>query len=241
MLPNDLLKREPRVRQNVVRPRGDVLVSGSWETVTIMQHNGNNGRGRYIAFEGIEGAGKSTVVARVAEHLGKKGVSVVLVREPGGTKVGEHIREILLGGEHQPGARAEAALFAAARAQLIVEKVTPALENGSWVLTDRSAYSSLAYQAIGRGLDLEEVRRLNDIALGGVWPDTVVLLRLEAEAGLSRQAVGDRIGDESGAFHARVAEAFDTLAAREPDRFVVVDASAPSQDVVAHVIAALER
>ena len=206
-----------------------------------MQHNGNNGRGRYIAFEGVEGAGKSTVVARVAQHFEDRGATVVLVREPGGTEVGEHIREILLGGEHQPSARAEAALFAAARAQLIIEKVTPALEKGSWVLTDRSAYSSLAYQAVGRGLDLEEIRQLNDIALGGVWPDTVVLLRLEAEAGLSRQAVGDRIGDEPGAFHARVAAAFDMLAAREPDRFVVVDASAPSEEVVAHVIAALEQ
>jgi len=207
----------------------------------MMHHNGTNSRGRYIAFEGVEGAGKSTVVAHVAKHLKDMGVPVVLVREPGGTNVGEHIREILLGGEHQPGARAEATLFAAARAQLVVEKVTPALEKGSWVLSDRSAYSSLAYQAVGRGLDLEEIRQLNDIAVGGVWPDTVILLRLQAEAGLSRQAVGDRIGDETGAFHARVAEAFDMLAEREPDRFVVVDASAPSEEVVARVIAALEE
>lgn len=207
----------------------------------MVQHNGSKSRGRYIAFEGVEGAGKSTVVAHVARHLGDLGVSVVLVREPGGTTVGEDIREILLGGEHHPSARAEATLFAAARAQLVVEKVTPALENGSWVLTDRSAYSSLAYQAVGRGLDLDEIRQLNDIALGGVWPDTVILLRLEAEAGLSRQAVSDRIGDESGAFHARVAAAFDMLAEREPDRFVVVDASAPSEEVVASVIAALEE
>jgi len=206
-----------------------------------MQHTGSNERGRYIAFEGVEGSGKSTVVAHVAEHLQDMGVPVVLVREPGGTTVGEDVREILLGGQHHPGARAEAALFAAARAQLVVEKVTPALEKGSWVLSDRSAYSSLAYQAVGRGLDLDEIRQLNDIALGGVWPDTVILLRLEAEAGLSRQAVSDRIGDESGEFHARVAAAFDMLAEREPDRFVVVDASAPSEEVVARVIAALEE
>lgn len=234
---NGWLRSEPRVPQRAA----NAVIRGSWETVTIMQHTRSNGRGRYIAFEGIEGAGKSTIVAHVAKHLEDLGVSVVLVREPGGTKVGEDIREILLGGEHHPSARAEAALFAAARAQLVVEKVTPALESGSWVLSDRSAYSSLAYQAVGRGLDLEQIRQLNDIALGGVWPDTVVLLRLEAEAGLSRQAVGDRIGDESGAFHARVAEAFDVLAEREPDRFVVVDASAPSEEVVAHVIAALEE
>lgn len=206
-----------------------------------MQVIESNGRGRYVAFEGVEGAGKSTVVAQVAEHLRSSGTSVVVVREPGGTQVGEAIREILLGGDHQPSARAEASLFAAARAQLIVEKVSPALEAGSWVLSDRSAYSSLAYQAIGRGLDLDQIRRLNDIALGGVWPDLVVLLRIEAEAGLSRQAVGDRIGDEPRVFHARVADAFDMLAEHEPDRFVVVDASAPSSDVVADVIVALER
>ena len=204
-----------------------------------MQTDGNNGRGRYIAFEGVEGAGKSTVMAPVADHLREAGMSVVVVREPGGTEVGEHIREILLDGRHQPSARAEATLFAAARAQLIIEKVTPALESGSWVLSDRSAYSSLAYQAIGRGLDLDEIYRLNDIALGGVWPDVVVLLRLDAEAGLSRQAVGDRIGDEPRAFHIRVARAFDMLAEREPDRFVVVDASAPPGEVLARALEAI--
>jgi len=232
-----LQRRGPKVPQ---RSAEDALGPGSWETV-VMEVAAPSRRGRYVAFEGVEGAGKSTVVTQVAEHLESSGATVVVVREPGGTKVGEAIREILLGGDHQPSARAEAALFATARAQLIVEKVVPALESGSWVLTDRSAYSSLAYQGVGGGIDLEEVHRLNDIALGGVWPDTVVLLRLDAEAGLSRQAVGDRIGDEPGAFHARVADGFEMLAEREPDRFVVVDASASPSDVVAHVIAALER
>ena len=150
---------------------------------------------RYIAFEGIEGAGKSTVADRVADCLEAQGHRVVRVREPGGTEVGEHIREVLLGGEHAPLPLAEAALFAAARAQLVAEQVTPALESGAWVLSDRSAYSSLAYQAGGRGLDLGDIRRLNDIALGGVWPDTVVLLRADPDVGLTRQAVSDRIGD----------------------------------------------
>lgn len=187
---------------------------------------------RYIAFEGIEGAGKSTVADRVAIHLEDAGNRVLRVREPGGTVVGELIRGVLLDGDHVPVPRAEAALFAAARAQLIAEKVTPALQRGTWVLSDRSAYSSLAYQAGGRGLDLQDVRRLNDIALGGVWPDTVVLLRTNPEVGLNRQEIGDRIGDEAHEFHLAVAKAFDALAAAEPARFVVIDASRPLERVV---------
>ncbi len=194
---------------------------------------------RYIAFEGVEGAGKSTIADLIAEHLTSVGASVVSVREPGGTDAGERIRAVLLTMDHDVAPRTEAALFAASRAQLIAETVSPALARGSWVLSDRTAYSSLAYQAGGRGLPLDEVWTLNDIALGGVWPDVVVLLRLESDAGLSRQRDGDRIGNESVEFHSKVAKAFDDLAAREPDRFVVVDASLPVDDVAAAVIAKL--
>ena len=188
---------------------------------------------RYIAFEGIEGAGKSTVAQRVANHIRASGAEVTTVREPGGTLVGERIRRILLEDEEGPGPLSEAALFAASRAQLIHEIVKPALASGAWVLSDRSAYSSLAYQAIGRGLGLEAVRQLNDIAIEGLWPDRVVLLRLQATDGLARQAVDDRIGGEGEAFHRRVAGAFDQLAAAEPDRFVIVDATMPLDEVVA--------
>ncbi len=195
---------------------------------------------KYIAFEGTEGAGKSTVVRRVAAHLRDRGIDVVTVREPGGTKVGEAIRAILLDGHLVPQARAEATLFAAARAQLIAEVVLPALERGAWVLSDRSAYSSLAYQAGGRGLPLDEVRRLNDIALGGIWPQVAVLLRVDRSRGLGRQATGDRIGDEGADFHDAVIAAFDALAALEPDRFVVVDAGNDLDDVVADVVDRLD-
>ena len=187
---------------------------------------------RYVAFEGIEGAGKSTVSRHVATRLADAGHEVVRVREPGGTEVGEAVRSILLDGAHDPAPRSEAALFAAARAQLIDEVVKPALVAGAWVLSDRSAYSSLAYQAGGRGIDLDEVRRLNDIAIDGVWPGTVVLLRLDADTGLRRQAVGDRIGDEGRDFHVAVAQTFDRLAAEESDRFIVVDGALPIDDVV---------
>jgi len=196
---------------------------------------------RYIAFEGAEGAGKSSIARRVAAHLTETGSGeVVMVREPGGTVVGEAIREILLAGRHHPWPRGEAALFAAARAQLVAEVVVPALERGAWVLSDRSAYSSLAYQAGGRGIPIEEVRRLNDIAIAGIWPGRVVLLRIDPDTGLRRQAVDDRIGSESAAFHADVDETFDALAAAEPGRFVVVDASKPLATVVQDVIASIQ-
>lgn len=191
---------------------------------------------RYIAFEGVEGAGKSTIADRIAGHLASMGEAVVSVREPGGTEAGEKIRAVLLTMDHDVAPRAEAALFAASRAQLITETVSPALAEGAWVLSDRTAYSSLAYQSGGRGLPLDEVWTLNDIALGGIWPDVVVLLRLEPDEGLSRQSDGDRIGNEGVEFHAKVAAAFDDLAAGEPDRFVVVDASLSVDEVVATVI-----
>lgn len=195
---------------------------------------------RYIAFEGVEGAGKSTIADRISRHLVANGEIVVSVREPGGTEAGERIRAVLLTMDHDVTPRAEAALFAASRAQLIAETVSPALARGEWVLSDRTAYSSLAYQAGGRGLPLDEVWTLNDIALGGVWPDVVILLRLEPDEGLSRQRDGDRIGNEGVEFHSKVAAAFDDLAAAEPDRFIVVDASMSVDDVVATVVSELE-
>lgn len=194
---------------------------------------------RYVAFEGIEGAGKSTIARRVADHLEAGGETVLLVREPGGTDVGEKIRDILLSTDHPITALAEAALFAASRAQLIAEAVSPALGRGAWVLSDRSAYSSLAYQAGGRGLGPDEVFTLNDIALGGVWPDVVVLLRIDPGAGIARQSEGDRIGNEAALFHENVALAFDDLAEAEPGRFIVVDASLPEDEVVDAVISYL--
>jgi len=194
---------------------------------------------RYIAFEGVEGAGKSTVAERVAAHLDSIGEKVIRVREPGGTEVGERVREILLGDGEAPTPRAEAALFAASRAQLVATIVRPALESGAWVVSDRTAYSSLAYQALGRGLDLHEVRTLNDIAIDGLWPGTVVLLRIDADDGLARQAVDDRIGGEEASFHRAVANGFDQLAAAEPQRFVVVDARRAIDEVVADVIEGL--
>lgn len=186
----------------------------------------------YIAFEGIEGAGKSTVAQRVGERLEADGLRVVRVREPGGTTVGESIRQILLSHELAPKPWTEALLFAAARAQLAAEVVGPALADGAWVLSDRSVYSSLAYQGAGRRLGVEEVRNANEPGLLGVWPSMVVLLAVDPDEGLARQEVGDRIGDEGVAFQQAVAEGFAALAEAEPERFVTINTHAPLDDVV---------
>lgn len=186
----------------------------------------------YIAFEGIEGAGKSTVAQQVGERLETEGLRVVRVREPGGTTVGESVRQILLSHELAPKPWTEALLFAAARAQLAAEVVGPALEDGAWVLTDRSVYSSLAYQGAGRRLGVAEVRAANEPGLLGVWPSMVVLLAVDADEGLARQEVGDRIGDEGVQFQKAVAEGFAALAEAEPGRFVTIDTHAPLADVV---------
>ncbi len=176
---------------------------------------------RYVAFEGVEGAGKSTVIRGVAEAFEADGDEVVLVREPGGSPLGEGIRDLLLHGpEMIPWA--EAQLFAAQRAQLAAEVIRPALARGAWVLGERSVNSSLAYQGHARGLGIPEVRAVNEAGLGGTWPDQVVLLHTDPEAGLRRQRVADRIGGEGLAFQRLVAEGYRILAEEEPERFLVV-------------------
>ena len=187
---------------------------------------------RYIAFEGIEGAGKSTVAEKVADQVRDGTNRVVTVREPGGTRTGERIRGVLLDTDGSPGPWAEALLFAAARAQLAEEVVGPALAAGDWVVSDRSVYSSLAYQGGGRQLGIDAVRSVNEPGLAGVWPQLVILLRVDAIAGLGRQRIADRIGREGVEFQQRVADAFDELAIAEPDRFAVIDAGRPLGDVV---------
>lgn len=192
----------------------------------------------YIAVEGVEGAGKSTILGRLGDAFEDRGREVVTVREPGGTELAEEIRRLLLHGTHMT-AWAEALLFAAQRSQLAAEVIRPALDRGAVVLGDRSVYSSLAYQGHARGLGVDRVRAVNEAGLGGTWPDRVVLLRIEPSAGLERQEVSDRIGSEGDGFQADVAEGYDRLAADEPDRFVVVDVGALDPDEV--VAAVMER
>ncbi len=196
---------------------------------------------RYVAFEGVDGAGKSTVAQRVAEGLIGAGHEVVAVREPGGTKTGEAVREILLGTKSDPDIWAEALLFAAARSQLATEIIGPALVAEKIVVSDRSVYSSLAYQGAGRGLGIESVRRVNEAGLQGVWPDTVVLLRVAPARGLEREDEADRISIEGLELQESVAAAYDELAAGEPERFVVVDAELGVDEVVRLSLAALQE
>jgi dTMP kinase len=194
-----------------------------------------------ITVEGVDGAGKSTLVAGLSAALSERGRPVVVLREPGGVAVSERIRGVLADPAVVLDARAEALLYAAARAQLVAERLRPLLEAGRWVLLDRFVDSSLAYQGAARGLGVEEVRLLNEFATGGLRPDRTLLLRIPPERGLARIAgrEADRLEREDGAFFAAVAEAYDALAAAEPDRIAVIDADAPPDVVLAAALDAL--
>lgn len=184
----------------------------------------------YVAFEGGDGAGKSTVVAAVAERLRAAGRSVLVVREPGGTAIGEEIRSIVLHGR-QMAPWTEALLFAAQRAELAASVIKPALAEGVVVLSDRTYYSSLAYQGGARGLGLDQVRSVNEIGLEGVVPDLVEILDLEADAGLAREEGPDRISSTGGGFSRTVSETYRTLAAADPARVRLVDATRPVDEI----------
>ncbi|MGZ5384706.1 MAG: dTMP kinase [Acidimicrobiia bacterium] len=192
-------------------------------------------RGRYIALEGIEGAGKSTIHETLSGALRQDGIEVVSVREPGGTATGEGIRRLLLEGDDMTP-WAEALLFAAQRSQLADEVIEPALRRGAWVIGDRSVYSSLAYQGGGRGLGIEAVRKVNQAGLGTTWPDLVIVLAVDPQAGLARQDGEDRIGGQGVEFQRRVAGFYAELAAAEPDRVTVVDAGGAVGDVTERVV-----
>jgi dTMP kinase len=210
--------------------------------------------GRLIAFEGVEGSGKSTqleLLRRVLEGRGgpgdrrggppvSQGREVVVTREPGGTPAGERVRSMLLDPEVELHPRAEALLFAAARAELVEAVIRPALERGAVVLCDRYLDSSLAYQGAARGLGQGPVEEVNRFATGGLLPDLVVLLDLDPASGLRRRAGAlDRIEAQDLGFHRRVRQAFRDLAAADPARFAVVDATAPVPEVAAQVQAAV--
>src|SRR5512132_1951515 len=196
--------------------------------------------GRLIAFEGVEGAGKSTQLELLRQALEGRDREVVVTREPGGTAAGERVRGLLLDPEVELDPRAEALLFAAARAELVAEVIRPALERGAVVLSDRYLDSSLAYQGGARGLGRGPVEAVNRFATGGLLPDLVVLLDLDPADGLARRARDpDRIEAQDIDFHRRVRSAFRDLAAAEPARFCVVDATLPAPEVAARVQAAV--
>jgi dTMP kinase len=199
--------------------------------------------GCLIAFEGVEGSGKSTQIERLAEHLRATGLDVVTTREPGGTQVAEAVRRILLDAAiDSMDDRTEALLYAAARADHVAKVIRPALERGAYVLTDRYLDSSLAYQGYARGLGVDEIERVNAFGTGGTRPDLVVLLHVDVEEGLQRahlragdDAGSDRVEAESVEFHRRVAAGFSVLAQRHPDRFAVIDADVDVDTVAQRV------
>ncbi|GAA5167088.1 dTMP kinase [Ornithinimicrobium tianjinense] len=197
------------------------------------------GRGLFVAFEGGDGAGKSTQSGLLGAWLERQGYAVRHTREPGGTELGRQIRELLLHGEDgSVSPRAEALLFAADRAHHVASLVRPALEQGEVVLTDRYLDSSVAYQGAARALGHEEVRELSLWAVEGLVPDLTVLLDVPAELGRERRGeVHDRLEREADDFHDRVRRGFLDLAAREPGRYLVVDATRPAEEIAATVAA----
>ena len=193
----------------------------------------------FVTFEGLDGSGKTTQVERLRARLEAEGREVVATREPGGTPLGEGIRELVLHG-HEMSPWAEALLFAAARAEHVEEVIRPALERGADVLCDRYVDSSLAYQGIARGLGLERVLEVNLDAVGGLLPERTFVLALDSETASGRVGESpDRIEREEPGFRARVEAAFLELAERFPERIVVLDASLPAEELAERIHGAL--
>lgn len=200
----------------------------------------------FVTFEGIEGSGKSTHLRGLAEALGARGHATVETREPGGTAAGGAIRRLLLGPEALPLVPlAELLLYCADRAQHVAEVIRPALVAGRVVLCDRFSDSTLAYQGYARGLDMDVVRALDARARDGVAPGLTFLFDCPVEVGLARAraraGTGDRFERETVRFHERVRDGFHALARAEPDRFCVLDSTAPEADVQARVLAEATR
>jgi dTMP kinase len=203
-------------------------------------------RGRFITFEGGEGAGKSTQLKRLAETLRGRGHEVVTTREPGGSPGAEQIRALLVSGDPDRwDGMTEALLHFAARRDHLRRTVWPALEAGAWVLCDRFADSTLAYQGFGHGLPHQDIRDLYRLAVGDFKPDLTLILDLPVETGLTRAA--GRGGDEDryekmkGGFHQRLRDGFLSIAATEPDRCAVVPADRPLDDVTAAILAVIDE
>lgn len=201
-------------------------------------------RGRLITIEGLDGAGKTTLAMRLADELRARGVEVTLLREPGGVAAAERIRTLVKDPDLHIAPRAEALLYAAARAQLVEEALTPALERGEWILLDRFVDSSLAYQGAGRALGIEPVRAINAFATDELTPDRTLLLQIDPALGRTRQdgrgEAPDRLEREHDGFFATIARAYAQLAAAEPERIRTIDASGPPDQVAAAALAALD-
>lgn len=197
-------------------------------------------RGRLITFEGIDGSGKSTQIERLSARLDAEGKKVRVLREPGGTQIGEAIRRILLDKKHTGMCmETELLLFAAARAQLVREVILPDLEEGKWVICDRFFDATAAYQGYGRSLDQTMVRSLNELAIGTCWPDMTILLDLPVESAQNRLSgrrhKQDRFDQESLSFMQRTRDGYLRLAAAEPERIAVLNAEQPEEELAVQI------
>jgi dTMP kinase len=200
--------------------------------------------GRLITIEGLDGAGKTTLAESLVASLRRRGIEARLLREPGGVQASERVRELVKDPAMRIGPRAEALLYAAARAQLVDEALVPLLAAGEWVLLDRFVDSSLAYQGAGRELGIEPVRLVNEFATGGLRPDRTLLLAIDPALGRDRSRERsepvDRLEAEHDRFFARIAAAYAELAAAEPGRIRVLDASLTPAEVLQASLAQLE-
>ncbi|MEA2274852.1 MAG: dTMP kinase [Solirubrobacteraceae bacterium] len=199
--------------------------------------------GRLITIEGLDGAGKTTLAEGLVRALRERGIDVELLREPGGVAASERLRDLVKDPGVDIGPRAEALIYAAARAQLVEERVRPLLAEGTWVLLDRFVDSLVAYQGVARGLGMEDVGALNQFAVGDVAPDRTLLLRIDPAGGRARLGgrgdAPDRLEGEADAFFAAVAEGYDRIAEAEPERVRVIDATASPERLLELALGAL--
>lgn len=201
--------------------------------------------GIFITMEGPDGSGKTTQIELIKKYLENKGYDIVIAREPGGTNIGEVIREVILNPDHKEMCHmAELLLYAAARAQLVNQVIAPALLAGKAVICDRFVESSAVYQGIGRGLGVDTVYEVNNYALGDVKPKLTILMDLDAEEGIKRkekQTKLDRMEQEDISFHERVVEGYRQLATLYPERIVSIDAMLPIEEIHKKIVDEIEK
>jgi len=224
-------------------------IEGYWGNTSRCEQNaGGSSLGLFITFEGPEGSGKTTQMRLLAQWLREQGYDVLTTREPGGTAISEAIRSILLDPAHtEMRPETEILLFSAARAQIVAQVIRPHLEQGTIVLCDRYADSTLAYQGYGHGLDLDILRQITAFATGGLVPDLTIYLDIPIEEGLRRKAAGkgrewNRMEAQTLAFHRRVRKGYLEMATADPDRWLVVDALQPiaeTQEAIRERVAGL--